>query len=153
MVIIMWNDSKSLMLSKICVVLFMALLLASAIFAPRLVARLMYMSASAHIAGKGAFLTTIYVGAITAAALLVFLYVLLQRISAGRVFVKKNTACLRYISWCCFFGAAVCIASAFYYTPWIAVGISAAFMGLIVRVVKNVVAKAVSLQEEADFTV
>ena len=149
----MWNDSRSLMLSKICVILFMALLLLSVLLAPRFVARLMQMSMSAYIAGKGVFLGTVYVGGVTAAALLALLYVLLHRISAGRVFVKENTACLRYISWCCFFGAAVCIVSAFYYIPWIAVGISAAFMGLIVRVVKNVVAKAVSLQEEADFTV
>ena len=149
----MWNDSRSLMLSKICVIMFMALLLASAILAPRLVARLMQMSAMAHNAGKGLFMNTIYIGAVPAAALLALLHILLRRIGEGRVFIEENTACLRYISWCCFLGAAICIASAFYYTPWVAVGISAAFMGLIVRVVKNVIAKAVSLQEEADYTV
>ena len=149
----MWNDSRSLMLSKICVILFIALLLACAVLAPRLVARLMQMSAMAFNAGKGLFLCTIYTGTAPAAALLVFLLVLLHRIDAGRVFIKENTGCLRYISWCCFVGAAICLASAFYYTPWLAVGVSAAFMGLIVRVVKNVVAKAVSLQEEADYTV
>jgi len=40
-----------------------------------------------------------------------------------------------------------------YWIPWFAVGIAAAFMGLIVRVIKNVVAKAVSLQDDADFTI
>ena len=33
------------------------------------------------------------------------------------------------------------------------VGVAAAFMGLIVRVVKNVFARAVSLQDDADYTI
>jgi len=133
--------------------MFMALLVASAIFAPRLVARLLEMSAMAQLAGTGLFLGTIYAGCAPAAALLICLYLLLQRIGAGEVFVSRNTAYLRYISWCCFAGGLVCIASAFYYLPWLAIGIAAAFMGLIVRVVKNVVAKAVSLQDDADHTI
>jgi len=149
----MWNDSKSLTLSKICVILFMALLLACIILAPRMVARLMQMSAMAYNAGSGLFLKTIYIGAIPAAALLVFLFMLLHRIGEGQVFIRENTAYMRFISWCCFAGAAICIASAFYYIPWAAIGVSGAFMGLIVRVVKNVVAKAVSLQDDADLTV
>jgi len=149
----MWNDSKSLILSKICVILFMALLLACAILAPRLVAILIRMSIQAKLAGAALFLYTIYAGSAAAAALLVFLYMLLRRIGAGQVFVRENTAYLRYISWCCFAGALICVVSAYYYVPWLAIGVAAAFMGLIVRVVKNVVAKAVSLQEEADFTI
>jgi len=149
----MWNEMKSVTLSKVCVILFMVLLLASVILAPRMVARLMQMSAMAHGAGRGLFLGTIYTGSVPAAAILIWLFVLLRRISAGQVFIKENTACLRYISWCCFFGAAVCLVSSLYYTPWVAIGVSAAFMGLIVRVVKNVVAKAVSLQDDAEFTI
>jgi hypothetical protein len=149
----MWNDNKSLVLSKICVILFMVLFLACVILTPRLVNELIWLSAMAHSAGKMLFLITIYIGCVPAGTLLVCLYVLLHRISAGNVFVKENTACLRYISWCCYTGAAICLASALYYVPWLAVSIAAAFMGLIVRVVKNVIAKAVSLQDDADFTI
>ena len=149
----MWNDRKSLLLSKVCVLLFMALLLFCAILAPRMVARLISLSVAAHTAGKGLFLCTVYIGFVPAAALLVCLYLLLHRIGVGRVFIRQNTECLRYISWCCFAGAVVSLASAFYYLPWFAIGIAAAFMGLIVRVIKNVVAKAVSLQDDADFTI
>ena len=149
----MWNDKKSLILSKIFVVLFMALLLVCAVLAPRLVTRLLSLSVQAVIAGKTLFLVTIYTGLAAAAWLLVCLYILLQRIDEERVFVKENTACLRQISWCCFAGAAICLASALYYVPWVAVGVAAAFMGLIVRVVKNVVAQAVALQDDADFTI
>ena len=149
----MWDDRKSLTLSKVCVILFMALLAACAVFAPRMVSRLLLMSLQAGLMGKTLFLITIYTGFFPAAGLLICLYILLHRIGDGRVFVRENTVCLRQISWCCFAGAAICVASALYYVPWVAVGVAAAFMGLIVRVVKNVVAKAVSLQDDADFTI
>ena len=149
----MWSDRKSLILSKVCVIMFMLLLAGSAILAPRMVARLIMTSAQARLAGTAVFLVTIYVGFFPAAGLLACLYILLHRIDAGKVFIKENTTCLRQISWCCFAGALVCLASASYYLPWAAVGVAAAFMGLVVRVVKNVVAKAVSLQDDADFTI
>ena len=149
----MWNDRKSLVLSKVSVLFFVALLLACMVLAPRLVGRLMAMSIQASIAGRAVFLSTIYVGAVPAAGLLVCLYILLHRIGSGRVFIKENISCLRQISWCCYAGAVICLASALYYVPWAAVGVAAAFMGLIVRVVKNVVSKAVSLQEEAELTI
>jgi len=149
----MWDDNKSLVLSKICVVLFMVLLTAVAILAPQIVSSFVQKSVMAYTVGKTLFLTTIYIGCVPAAALLVFLYILLGRISAGSVFVKENTACLRYISWCCFAGAIICLVSALYYFLWLAISVAAAFMGLIVRVIKNVVAKAVSLQDDANFTI
>jgi len=99
------------------------------------------------------FLITIYVGSLPAVALLVFLYMLLQRIGNGRVFVKENAACLRYISWCCFAGAIISLISMLYYVPWIALGIAAAFMGLVIRVIKNVFAEAIELQDDSDLTI
>jgi len=149
----MWNDSKSLVLSKVCVVLFMALLLACAVLAPRLVDSLLSMSVQARMAGNTPFLVTIYTGCVPAAALLAYLYILLHRIDTGRVFVKENAACLRHISWCCFAGTAICLVSSLYYVPWFAIAVAAAFMGLIVRVVKNIIAKAISLQDDADLTI
>ena len=149
----MWDDKKSLILSKTCVVLFMALLLAGVIFAPRIVSSFVKRSATASVDNRTLFLITIYTGCVPAGALLVFLYMLLRRISSGSVFVKENTASLRYISWCCYAGALICLTSTLYYIPWFAVGVAAAFMGLIVRVIKNVIAKAVSLQDDADFTI
>ena len=149
----MWNDKKSLALSKTCVVLFMALLGMCAVLAPRFVSTLMRLSIQASLVGTALFLSTIYAGCVPAAALLILLYLLLQRIGAGQVFVKENTVYLRYIAWCCFVGAAITLVSSLYYLPWLAIGVSAAFMGLIVRVVKNVIAKAVALQDDADYTI
>jgi len=131
----------------------MVLVVVCMVSAPWLVARLIFMSAPAQKAGTTLFLLTIYAGSIPSATLLAFLYALLHKISTGKVFINENVAYLRYISWCCFIGAVLCFASAFYYVPWFALGIAAAFMGLIIRVVKNVVAKAVELQDESDLTI
>jgi len=131
----------------------MVLLVACLVFAPWLVTRLIHISVPARNAGDALFLITIYVGSIPAAALLALLYALLRQIGSGRVFINKNVGYLRHISWCCFAGAVLSIASAFYYVPWFAPGIAAAFMGLIIRVVKNVVAEAVALQDESDLTI
>jgi len=149
----MWNESKSLMLSKVSVWLFMLLLVVCTILAPRLVARLIFLSENAQDAGNTFFLITIYAGAIPAGALLVIFNVFLRRIEKGIVFVKENITSLRQISWCCFIGAIICTLSALYYLPWLAIGIAAAFMGLIVRVVKNVFSKAVSLQDDVKLTI
>ena len=146
----MWSDRKSILLSRIAVILFMAALVAVAVAAPWLAGR-MFLFASAL--GKTYFLLTVYLGAVPAAFLLVSLFRLLHRIEKGNVFIQKNVDSLRYISWCCFAGAVVSLASSLYYISWIMVAVAAAFMGLIVRVVKNVFAKAVSLQDDADFTI
>ena len=149
----MWSEHKSLLLSKVSVIIFATLLLLCAVFAPWIIDRLLLSSISAYAAGKTLFLATIYSGSVPAAALLACMYLLLHRIGSGQVFISKNTQCLRHISWCCFAGAAICLASSLYYVPWLAIGVASAFMGLIVRVIKNVVAKAVSLQDDADFTI
>ena len=141
------------MLSKVCTILFMVLLSACLVSAPWLVTRLIFMSQPAQNAGQTLFLITIYVGGVPASALLAFLYALLHQIGSGRVFINENVAYLRYISWCCFAGAIVCFASSLYYIPWVALGIAAAFMGLIIRVVKNVIAEAVALQDDSDLTI
>jgi hypothetical protein len=149
----MWNDCRSILLSKICVILFLILLIAVAITAPWLTDRLIHVSRSDFTGTKTFFLLTVYTGVVPAGVLLISLFGLLQRMTRGGVFIGKNVDSLRHISWCCFLGAAICLISAFYYFPWALVGVAAAFMGLIVRVVKNVFARAVSLQDDVDFTI
>ena len=146
----MWTDSKSILLSRIAVILFMAALVAAAVFAPWLMGRLFIFD---HWQTAVLFLITVYVGSIPAALLLIGLFCLLRRIEKGAVFIQKNVNSLRLISWYCFIGAVISLVSSFYYIPWIMVSIAAAFMGLIVRVVKNVFSRAVALQDDADHTI
>ena len=146
----MWTDSKSILLSRIAVVLFMAALVAAAVSAPWLMGRLFIFDSWETAVS---FLVTVYVGSIPAALLLISLFCLLRRIEKGAVFIQKNINALRFISWYCFAGAVISLASSFYYISWIMVSVAAAFMGLIVRVVKNVFSKAVALQDDADHTI
>ncbi|KAF0194069.1 MAG: hypothetical protein FD169_2061 [Bacillota bacterium] len=149
----MWNNHRSVLLSQLSVIIFAVLLVVTVVTAPWLVRWLVGFS-RAYLRGTEAyFLATMYAGSIPAAVLLYSLFRLLQRISAGQLFLAVNVEYLRLIAWSSFVGAVVCLVSVFYYFPWILVAVSAAFMGLIVRVVRNVVAQGVSLQDVVDHTV
>jgi len=149
----MWNGKKSISLSKLCVLIFMAMLIVTTLSAPWLVQRFLVFSRADLIGTEVFFLSTIYSGSAPAAVLLFCLYRLLHRIEIEQVFITVNVECLRRVSWSCFAGAIICFVSVSYYFPWIFVAVAAAFMGLIVRVVKNIVAQAVELKNESDFTV
>lgn len=149
----MWSDKKSISLSKLFILLFITALVLTALSAPWLVHRFIDFSRSDLQGSEIFFIATIYLGSLPAGYLLYNLYCLLRRIESDLVFIPGNVELLRRISWSCFAGAGLGLVSAAYYFPWMFVAISAAFMGLIVRVVKNVVAKAVQLQDEVDYTV
>jgi hypothetical protein len=149
----MWDDKKSISLSKLCILLFMGVIVVTVVFAPMLTRWFLSFSRADLQGTEPFFLATIYVGAVPAAYLLYSLFRLIRRIEAEEVFITENVERLRRISWSCFVGASISIVSVFYYFPWVFVAMAAAFMGLIVRVVKNVVAKAVELQNEVDYTV
>ena len=56
-------------------------------------------------------------------------------------------------SWCCFGACLVSFASSLYWPPIMLVAIAAGFVGLIVRIVKNVFEQAITMKDELDFTV
>ena len=149
----MWNDKRSMMLSKACTLLCLVFVVVVLVTGPQLVLWLMGISYNAQMADARLFLATIYVGGAVAVGLLVLLYRLLHNISHDIVFVHANVALMRYISWGCFAGGAVGLASALYYLPWGIVGLAAGFIGLILRVLKNVFAQAVEIKNENDYTV
>jgi hypothetical protein len=149
----MWNGKKSISLSKFCVLVFTAMLIITALSAPWLVRWLMDFSRADLVGKEAFFLSTIYTGSVPAAVLLFCLYRLLHHIEIDQVFITTNVEYLRRISWSCFLGAIICFASISYYFPWVFVAVAAAFMGLIVRVIKNIIAQAVELKKESDLTI
>lgn len=148
-----WNKDKSVKLSKFCVYLFMLILVGVCIGAPWLFRLLVNLRAQ-DLSGKFAlFLLSTYTAAVPAAAALYGLWRLLRNISEGEVFIGENVAILRLLSWCCIAAGLVCLFSALYYMPFLIVSAAAAFVGLILRVVKNVFAEAVRLKDENDYTI
>jgi len=98
-------------------------------------------------------LTSMYIGVLLAICALYGLIKLLHNITADKVFISENVSFLRLISWCCFGAALVTVVASFEYFPVIIISIAAAFVGLILRVVKNVMQAAVELKEENDLTI
>jgi len=149
----MWNHKKSILLSQACVIVFMIMLVFTVASTPWLVRRLIGFS-RVNLSGRYMyFLITIYVGSIPAATILYALFKLLKNIKQGMIFTHSNIAYLRKISWGCIIGGLVSLAASFYYVPWLFIAIAAGFMGLIVRIVKNIISEAVLLKEEVDYTI
>ena len=53
----------------------------------------------------------------------------------------------------CFAVAAATLVSAWYYAMWVVITCCMAFMGLLIRVIKNVFERAKEIKEENDFTI
>lgn len=78
---------------------------------------------------------------------------LLKNIIRETVFVLKTVSYLRILSWCCAFVALACFVSGFLYVPFFIFSLGAAFMMLILRVLKNVLAAATELKNENELTI
>jgi len=86
----MWNDKKSITLSKFCVLAFSAMLIGIALSAPWIVNRFLDFSRADFVGKENFFLSTIYSGSIPAAVLLYCLYRLLHSIEHEEVFISAN---------------------------------------------------------------
>lgn len=149
----MWNRHRSLILSKISVCLFMLAIVCVFFTAPWIVSFVQQADAVKRNVPSGCFLATIYSGGCVALVLLYNLQRVLRKLEQGQIFIVENEVRMRFISWCCFIGAVISAISALYYRAWIFIAIAAAFMGLIVRVIKNIIAEAIVLKDENDYTI
>jgi len=98
-------------------------------------------------------LATIYSCAVPGLIALFSLDRLLANIKKKNVFIEKNVKHLRLISWCSFAVSIILFVSGFYYLLFLLIAVAAAFFGLILRVVKNVIEHAVIIKNENDFTI
>lgn len=148
----MWTKDYSIRLSVFFTRFFMVLLAAGTLLARQVVTYYLWITG-----GRAVFLDRIcipfYCCVIPAAVLLLSLDRLLVGISRGEVFTARNIALLRRCSWCCMVVAAVCLVSTFGLFYFLLVAVAAAFMGLILRIIKNVFQQALALKEENDYTI
>ena len=99
------------------------------------------------------FVSSVYAAMIPAGIIVYLLNRLLSNIRKGEVFEHENVKCLRIISYCCFAIAAVSAVMTVWRLLAVIVVLAFAFMGLLLRVLKNVFEQAVLLREENDLTV
>lgn len=78
---------------------------------------------------------------------------ILKNVLRDEVFTRETVKILRVLSWCCAFVALVSFITFFFYKLFIVFSLGAALMMLILRVLKNVMAKAVEIKEENELTV
>ena len=154
----MWSHDNSTVLSLICTRIVAAAVIVCAFFVPGIVG---YYTNSQYngreaIAPTGRMQVTagIYVCLLIALFILYMLDRLLSNIRKEEIFIPQNVSYLRGISWACFAMCVPCLLVSVYGSQiFLFIMVAAAFMGLILRVVKNVIESAVLIKEENDYTV
>lgn len=94
-----------------------------------------------------------YLIILVAAATDVILLLLLLRVRAGSVFTPLSVAYIRVISWLAMVIGALFFVLSKWFLISAAVGFAAFFVGLCLRVVKNVIEEATSIKGENDLTI
>lgn len=98
-------------------------------------------------------LVAFYICCVPAWTALVSIVKLMKNIMAEEVFTEKNVFLIRLLSWCCALVSFVCFIAGFIYMPLWFVTLGAAFMMLILRVLKSVMAKATEMKNENELTI
>ncbi len=151
----MWNKNSSTLLSLILVRACYVLLAACCVFAP-FMAR--YYDQIVNVANGlpsvyVPLLVTLYCAVPAAAVALVCLDKLIGNVRREEPFIQSSVKCLRILSWCCFAESLVFIYFCFLKQFAVLVVLGFAFVGLILRVVKNVFEQAIAIREENDYTI
>lgn len=148
----MWNSCKSVYLSSICTKAVIILVIGFIIFASNIVSSYVdYTDKNPEIIIP--LIITVYACCVPALIALLCLDRLLSNIKKEEVFIYKNVKYLRLISWCCFAVSIIFVISGFYYILFVMMAIVAAFFGLILRVVKNVIEQAIIIKDDYDYTI
>ena len=83
----------------------------------------------------------------------VVLFSLLKVVSEGNVFSVKASKLLSVVSFCCFLEGILSMLMVFYFQLVVCFALAAFFLGVCLRIVKNVIEEATRIKEENDFTV
>ncbi len=94
-----------------------------------------------------------YSACITALFALAILDRLLRNIRKGEIFAVQNIKMIRFVSYLCFLEALAFTVFGFIRPLSLMVAAAAAFLGLIVRVVKNIFEMAAEIKEENEYTI
>lgn len=153
------SRKASVGLSLVMTVIFFAVIVAGAIIMPTLVEMLIDTPDNIgsrdqiNDSGRNLVLVVAYLVLAVAAVADIFLFLLLRRVRAGEVFTGRSVALIRGVSWCCILFGLLFAVLGYYFQLALAVGFAALFLGVCLRVVKNVVEQAVELKQENDLTV
>ncbi len=151
------SSKASIILSLVFSAIFFVLLLVGAVIMPSVLEYFLNGLQGAGVSSpffNSTFLLLMAYGVLAVAFLAdTLLFLLLLRIRAGLVFTSRSVSLIRGVSWCCFLLGALFIVLAYPFPAALVVTFAAVFLGLCLRVVKNVMEEAVEIKTENDFTV
>lgn len=147
----MQRKNRSLTLSIAFTTMFAIALALLTLFAPWIVEFLCIFFHRDHLIK---FLTVVTYLAVPAGwGAIILLYKILLNVKNGEVFIESNVHCLTNLSWLCFYVGLLSGFASHKFVMFIIVSISALFIGLIVRVVRNIIEEAILLKEDSDLTI
>lgn len=144
----MWSSRKSAILSLILIYVFMILLVVGMVALPMLVTWYVeYKGREASL--PTTIMLTLYPCAPFAAVALWSLRGVIKGVLEGNAFTAKNVTRLKNISWCAFAVTAVMLYSGRFYLPFYVCAMCAGFIGLILRVFKNIIEEDIPTAEQS----
>ena len=148
-----WTATKSLFLSRMLTIASMAIAVITLFCIPYLAE--WYDAISGNPPIRNQLIVCLYISDALGILALWQLHRLLRNINLQRVFVSENAACFRLIAWCCFAVAGLWLFMFVLCRRFheFIIAFMAAFAGLIIRVIKNLLEAAVELREENDYTI
>ena len=156
----MWNRKRSVTLSIVVCAAVAAVLTVGLFIGPWVVTKWIgaYRDMSPDNPGTrifmGVFSACFYPCSVFGYVTLYSLIRLLMNIKRDDIFIPQNVAYLRRISWCCFAVAAITLVGGIIRIPaFVVIAVAAAFVGLLLRVVKNVMHSAVEIKAENELTI
>ncbi len=155
----MWCRKQSAVVSIVVCFVFLVVLTALVFFGPwvatQWLVRFRGMSADGELLQRMILLFKwcFYPCAVFAYVALYCLLKLLFNIKLDNTFITQNVGYLRCISWCCLGVTVITAIGGCFYLPFGVIAIAAAFMGLMLRIVKNVLQSAVEIKEENELTI
>lgn len=151
-----WSEMKSLKLSRFLVAGLLFLLIVI-LFTAHIIADWFGVISVGKGLIKSGLVTAvtimIYICDLFAIIAVYHLHKLLSNIAKNEVFTPQNSRCLRIISWCIVFAGITFIIFSLWRFEFLFAAFFAMFLGLVMRVLKNVFEKAVELKSENDFTI
>ena len=153
------SSKASVNLSLIISGVFFAVLAVVGVFLPAVVKALLRFSGeiTARVqvtsTDNAIVLVATYIILALALAANTLLFTLLLQVKGENVFSAKSVSLIRGISWCSIGVGIVFALLTYYFTLSSVIAFAALFLGLCVRVVKNVIERATEIKDENDLTV
>ena len=150
---------KSIIISIVLTVIFMGILVYGAFSMTEIVDAFILFEntvvkySTIGQAGRIFILISSYVALAFAALADVLMLLLLIEVRAGRVFMDKSIAYVRYVSWCCILIGLIFAVLGRFFVLMFVFGAAVVFLGLCLRVVKNALEEASAIKSENDLTI